>query len=49
MRKAFILMPACDGVALLDDRRDSRGARLEITLALSLDIAVKPLSEWAGV
>jgi hypothetical protein len=48
MRKALILMPACGGVALLDDWKDSRGARLETTLALSLDIAVKPLSEWAG-
>ncbi|GAB6393607.1 MAG: DUF4406 domain-containing protein [Treponematales bacterium] len=46
MRKALILMLTCDGVALLDDWRDSRGARLEISLALSMDIAVKPLSEW---
>ncbi|GAB6391227.1 MAG: DUF4406 domain-containing protein [Treponematales bacterium] len=48
MRKALILMLACDGVALLDDWRDSRGARLEISLALSVDIAMKPLFEWAG-
>lgn len=46
MRKAVSLMLQCDGVALLPDWKESKGAKVEVTLAKSIGIPVKSISEW---
>jgi hypothetical protein len=46
MRQAIGLMLRCDGVALLDDWKKSKGARIEATLAGNVGIPVKSIREW---
>jgi hypothetical protein len=46
MREAISLMLRCDGVALLADWGESKGARIEARLALSLGIPVMPIDRW---
>ena len=44
---SYMLLNA-EGVALLPDWVDSRGAKLEREIALALDMPVKPIEEWLG-
>ena len=37
---------SCDGVATLDGWERSRGAKIEIGLAMKLDMPVRPVAEW---
>jgi hypothetical protein len=46
MRKAVGLMLKCDGVALLSDWRESKGAAIEVNLARKIGIPVRPIHEW---
>lgn len=46
MRTVLKIMLNCDGVALLPDWRESKGAKIEVRLAHELGIPVKPLEEW---
>jgi hypothetical protein len=46
MRKALCLMLESEGVALLDDWSESKGAKIEVRLARGLGIPVKPLRKW---
>jgi hypothetical protein len=46
MRTAISLMLRCDGVALLPDWKQSKGAKIEARLARDLGIAVKAAKEW---
>jgi hypothetical protein len=46
MREAISIMLRCDGVALLSDWKASRGAKIEASLAYSIGIPVKSISEW---
>jgi hypothetical protein len=46
MRTAVCLMLKSEGVALLDDWSESKGAIIEASLALELGIPVKPIGEW---
>jgi hypothetical protein len=46
MRRALILMLASDGVALLPDWKESKGACIEARLAADVGIPVKPLEQW---
>jgi hypothetical protein len=46
MRMAISLMLRCDGVALLPDWKQSRGAKIEARLARDLGMAVKAAKEW---
>jgi hypothetical protein len=48
MRQAIGLMLQCDGVAMLADWKESRGATIEVTLAGDLGIPAKPLSDWTS-
>ncbi len=42
-------MLLCDGVAYLDGWQQSKGARIEISLARSLGIPVKPVHAWERI
>jgi hypothetical protein len=46
MRQALAQVLRAEGVALLDGWRDSRGARLEHTVATSLGIECHPVAHW---
>jgi hypothetical protein len=46
MRRALAGMLSCDGVALLPDWRESRGAKIEERLAREIGLVVKPLEDW---
>jgi hypothetical protein len=46
MRVVAGLMLECDGVALLPDWEESRGAKIEARLAREVGIPVKPVGEW---
>ena len=48
MRVAIRQMVTCDAVALLPNWMDSRGARIEHDLAISLGIPSRPCSEFQG-
>jgi hypothetical protein len=48
MRKVVRLMLECDGVALLDDWADSRGARIEVRLARDVGIPAMLLDRWTA-
>jgi hypothetical protein len=40
-------MLTCDGVALLPDWKESRGAKIEERLARELEMDVRNISEWS--
>jgi hypothetical protein len=46
MKKLLPIMLECDGVALLSDWRESRGARIEGRVAREVGIPVKPIGQW---
>jgi ribosomal protein L13E len=46
MRVVLKIMLFCDGVALLPDWQESKGARIEERLARELGIPVKPIDDW---
>jgi hypothetical protein len=46
MRLDIHMMVLCDGVALLPDWKESRGAQIEERLARELGIEVRPCAEW---
>jgi hypothetical protein len=46
MRKAITLMLQCDGVAVLPDWKNSKGAKIEVNLARKIGIPVKSIQEW---
>jgi hypothetical protein len=46
MREAISLMVKCDGVALLSDWKESKGAVIEANLALDIGIPAKTIGEW---
>ena len=47
MRASLRDLADCDGVATLQGWGDSRGAALEVHIARSLDLPIKPVGEWA--
>ena len=49
MRADIPMLMLCDGVALLDGWKDSRGACLERSTALSVGIWVMPINVWHSV
>lgn len=49
MRRAIPDVLAVDALALLDGWESSRGARLEVHIAETLGMLVKPLAEWVQV
>lgn len=46
MRATIQMMLNCDGVALLDNWVDSKGAKVEVDLANNVGIEVRPWNEW---
>lgn len=46
LRAGLAQLIRCDGVALLDGWEASGGARLEVNVAATLGMRVKPLREW---
>ena len=48
MRKTLALLLVCDGVALLPDWKDSKGAGIEARLAADLGLDVRPIELWIG-
>ncbi|MCZ4069238.1 DUF4406 domain-containing protein [Microbacterium sp. H37-C3] len=46
LRAGLAQLIRCDGVALLDGWEASGGARLEVNVAATLGMRVKPLAEW---
>jgi hypothetical protein len=46
MRLVLKTMLDCDGVALLPDWKESKGAKIEARLASDLRMPVKPVEEW---
>ena len=46
MRSGITQLMRCDGVALLKGWGNSRGARLEVDIARSLDMDVRLLNAW---
>lgn len=46
MRRDIKALMDCDGVALLPGWQRSRGSRLEVFMALALDMRVLPFSCW---
>lgn len=48
MRAALHQVAEADGVALLPDWEASRGARVEVRLALSLGLDVRTVHAWQG-
>ena len=49
MRASLIDVAACDGIATLPGWQDSRGAALEVHIARSLDLPVRPVEAWLEV
>ena len=46
MKIAITAMLGCDGVALLSNWQDSKGAKIEASLAAQIGIEVRPYNEW---
>ena len=46
MKIAINAMLGCDGVALLSNWQDSKGAQIEAQLAKGIGIEVRPCNEW---
>lgn len=46
LRAGLAQLIRCDGVALLEGWEASGGARLEVNVAATLGMRVRPLSEW---
>jgi hypothetical protein len=46
LRRAITQLVTCDAVALLDGWRDSTGATLEVQIAETLSMLVRPLHVW---
>lgn len=46
MRLALVLVTQSDGIALLPDWQNSRGARLEVDVARALGMQVRMLKDW---
>lgn len=46
MRASLLDLAACDGIATLPGWQDSRGAALEVHIARSLDLPVRPVEAW---
>lgn len=46
MRASLLDLAACDGIATLPGWGDSRGAALEVFIAKSLGLPVRPVHEW---
>ena len=46
MRASLLDIAACDGIAVLPGWGDSRGAALEVHIARSLDLPVRPVEAW---
>jgi len=46
MRASLRDVAECDGIATLPGWQDSRGAALEVHIARSLDLPVRPLFDW---
>lgn len=49
MREGIKLLLESDAVAVLDDWECSMGARLEVQIAMSLQMQVKPVVRWPRV
>lgn len=48
MRASLRDVADADGIATLPGWQDSRGAALEVHIARSLDLPVRPVDEWIG-
>lgn len=46
MRHSLRDLADCDGICALSGWGDSRGASLEVHIARSLDLPVRPLADW---
>jgi hypothetical protein len=46
MRRGITQLLRCRGVATLEGWENSRGARIEVGVALSLGLPVRPVGEW---
>jgi hypothetical protein len=46
MRQALARMLECDGLAMLPDWTQSRGARIEVRLARELGMPIKRVADW---
>lgn len=46
MRASLLDLAECDGIATLAGWGESRGAALEVHIARSLDLGVKPVDAW---
>jgi hypothetical protein len=46
MKTVLSVMLCCDGIALLPDWADSKGAKIEEGLAYELNIPVKSIEDW---
>lgn len=46
MRASLRDVAECDGIAVLPGWQDSRGAALEVHIARSLDLPVRPVEAW---
>lgn len=49
MRLSLIDIAACDGIAILPGHQNSRGARLEVTIADALGLPVRRVEAWIEV
>lgn len=49
MRMSLVQIAQADGIALLDEWYESKGARIEHDLAISLGLEVRPLNHWLNV
>ncbi|WP_207559354.1 DUF4406 domain-containing protein [Nocardioides sp. PD653] len=49
MRASLLDIAECDGIATLPGWGDSRGAALEVHIARSLDLPVRPVEAWLEV
>jgi len=46
MKADIPAMLSCDGIAVLDGYRDSKGASLEVYIAQELEMPVMPVPDW---
>lgn len=49
MRRALTMVLEANSICLLPGWQDSRGARLEVTVAEALGLDIRPLDEWLKV